>query len=323
MPAKPDHRFSWLGLAAGLLIVLSICLPVGYALFSANGPLDELGQQWNPFAFARLAQKFGAEGSGEGRFDDPRSLAIGPDGSLYIGEYSDGRIQKFDRQGRYQLLWSVGSESVLGALAVDRLGRAFVLQGGRIRLFEAATGAALPEAPIPAGETAPWQHPGGRWFEALDAAPDGSLAAAVNTLDVLRFDLNGRLAFSLAETTSQNPDRGEGIEDLAVDAVGNYYLLLQNEMVLKYSPDGRLLAGFGGDGDEPGLFSAVGAIAVDGQGRIYVSDINGIQVFSPEGRYLARFDPPGYAFDLRFDANGDLWVLTNTPAVFRYQISGN
>jgi DNA-binding beta-propeller fold protein YncE len=159
------------------------------------------------------------------------------------------------------------------------------------------------------------------WFEAVAAGVDGSLVAAVNTENILRFDSDGNLVFSLADAGRPLSGEPEGIEDIAVDGVGNIYLLADSSgSVYKYSPDGILQARFGSSGDEPGQFRAPLDIAVDGQGRIYVSDVKGIQVFANDGRYLGHFDVPGAPFGMEFNDQGELWVVTNAPAVMKYQI---
>jgi hypothetical protein len=160
------------------------------------------------------------------------------------------------------------------------------------------------------------QHPDDEWFEAVAATADGGLVAAVTTEDVLRYDAGGQLVWSLANSSAD----ADVVEDLAVDGVGNIYLLTRSESIVVLSPEGSLLSRFGSSGDEPGQLRAVGAIAVDGQSRIYVSDIKGIQVYQPDGRYLDLIDVPGYAFGLEFDSQGGLWVVSNEPAVIKYRI---
>ena len=74
---------------------------------------------------------------------------------------------------------------------------------------------------------------------------------------------------------------------VAADGLGNVYALGQfNDAVFKFSPDGRFLTKFGGDGDEAGQFRAPGAIAVDNQGRVYVADFKGTDIDQP--RNLAK-----------------------------------
>jgi sugar lactone lactonase YvrE len=169
------------------------------------------------------------------------------------------------------------------------------------------------------------ENPGDRRFDVVAASPDGSLVATGNTEDIVRFDADGYQVFSRAETAGVLLSQAEDVEDIAVDAVGNIYLLSHSSSaVLKYAPDGRLLIRFGSEGDEKGQLDFPHSIAVDGQGRIYVGDSDGIKVFAPDGRYLDQFNVPGgVSFDIEFDNQGNLWVVTNQPQVLKFKIPGD
>jgi hypothetical protein len=70
---------------------------------------------------------------------------------------------------------------------------------------------------------------------------------------------------------------------------------------------------FGGQGHQPGQISAGLSIAVDGKGRIFVSDVKGIQVFDSDGRYLTVFRPAGgVAFGMVFNDRNELLVAART-----------
>jgi hypothetical protein len=89
-----------------------------------------------------------------------------------------------------------------------------------------------------------------------------------------------------------------------------------NNAVFKYSPEGKFLTRIGGEGSEPGLFRALNAIAVDGQGRIYVSDTKGIQVFDTNGRYLDVIKiERSVAFGMVFNDKNELFVGARTQIV--------
>jgi sugar lactone lactonase YvrE len=292
---------------AALVIILGVTIiPIFFALLSPGGPWEMIGARLNPFAFARVEFSFGAEGSGAGLFDEPRGIAVDPAGNLFIANYSDGRVQKFDSSGNYQLLWNIGAEQYVKSMTADRDGNIFMVYRGDIWKYRGANGQLIAQI----------QHPEGKWIGAIAATADGGIVAAVSTEDIVRYDAGGEFVWSLPNTSED----ADGVEDLAVDGVGNIYVLTDSESVIVLSPAGRLLSRFGSSGDEPGQLRAVGAIAVDGQSRIYVSDIKGIQVYQPDGRYLDLIDVPGYAFGMEFDSKGTLWVVSNEPAVIRYRI---
>lgn len=253
-------------------------------------------------AFAEVDFTFGSEGVGPGRFSDARHIAVDGEGHIYVGEYSDGRIQVFNPSGEFLAQWMVDSETPLRSLAVDRTGTVYVVQGGVIYRHEGMTG-----DPLGALEYAE-----GRGFDDVAVTLDGGLVAAWQMFQdtLIRFDANGRVMWTVPEAVSGQTEEGELSMRVAVDGLGNVYVLGHfNEAVLKFSPEGRFLNRFGGSGDEPGQFRAVDAIAVDGRGWVYVSDIKGIQVFDPDGRYLDRIEVDGVAFGLAFDDQDHLWVV--------------
>jgi DNA-binding beta-propeller fold protein YncE len=131
---------------------------------------------------------------------------------------------------------------------------------------------------------------------------------------------------------------GEGGGDVAFDAAGNIYVAdAGNGRIQKFAPDrtfltswlseGRivdsqlLVTGRGTQGvvDRPPL--CPGAIAVDGQGRVVVSDrgASKIEVFDPGGRPLATgtetsMRPEGVALD----SAGTIWVADNGNRVLQF-----
>jgi sugar lactone lactonase YvrE len=64
----------------------------------------------------------------------------------------------------------------------------------------------------------------------------------------------------------------------------------------------------------------VDAIAVDGYGRIFVSDIWGIQMFGSDGQYLDFLKIEGVAFGMAFDLQNNLYIASNAGKVFKYEI---
>jgi ribosomal protein L7/L12/DNA-binding beta-propeller fold protein YncE len=301
---------SCLSLGVTLVLILFTLGIVLFAFTSPGGPLEGVWNRVNPLAYARLTLAFGEQGSGAGTFDDPRTIAVDLAGNVFVGEYSDGRVQKFDSNGAYQMLWNIGPEQYLQAMAAAPSGEVHLVYRGDIWQYDGATGQPLGALP----------NPEDRWFETVAVGADGSLVTAINSEDILRYDPYGNLVFSMQQSGLNQTGDPEGAESLALDGLGNIYLLTDEDAVIRYAPDGRLLGRFGSDGDEPGQFTAPSAIAVDGQGRIYVSDMKGIQVFANDGRYLDKIEVEGYAFGLAFDQQGNLWAATNLPKVLKYKI---
>ena len=91
--------------------------------------------------------------------------------------------------------------------------------------------------------------------------------------------------------------------------------------MFRFSPQGKFLSKFGEEGDQPGQFRAPQAIAVDNQGRLYVSDIHGVQVFSSDGRYLQSLQIPSIAFGMVFDSNNNLYIA-GRDYMYKYALNG-
>ena len=247
---------------------------------------------------------FGAEGIGPGNFKDARSIAVDAQGRVYVGEYTGGRVQVFDPAGKFVTQWSVDPKMPLRGMAADRDGTVYVVQRGSITRYEGASGKQL--GTVGAG--------GGRFDDVAVAADGGLVAFAQDPRDnIVRIDRSGQATKIIRQAVSGQTDRSELDIRVAVDGLGNMYGLgTFNDAVFKFSPDGRFLTQFGGDGDEPGQFRAPDAIAVDNQGRVYVADFKGVQIFDPNGRYLNTIKVKGAASGLAFNESGELFVVART-----------
>ncbi len=252
---------------------------------------------------------FGEEGIGPGLLDDPRSVGVDGEGNIVVANYSDGRVQRFDANGNFLNLWDMGDKTPLGALAAARDGEVFVAYGSDIHRFEGASGKALGLLP----------NPGNRFYDDVQVTADGGLVVLADSETILRMDREGQVLWTVEDAVSSISGDSELAARLAVDGLGNIYVLGRfNNAVFKFSPEGKFINRFGGEGEEPGQFRAPYALAVDGRGQVYVTDIKGIQVFDGDGRYMRTLDVEGVAMGLSFAPNGALVVVTNTPRVLRY-----
>ena len=306
-----------LGVGAGIIAMIAGLSPL---FFSGNKNTNSSRTNSNsnslPFGgtrpepeFATVLLKFGSEGIGPGMFTDARSIAVDANGNIYVGEYSGGRIQAFDSSGKFITQWTADPKMPLRGLAADRKGTVYVVQSGKIQKFEGSTGATLGN--VNYGE--------GSGFDDVAVAADGGLVTAWsrNSDDIVRFDAHGSAVKTIKEAISSVTDRSELNHRVAIDGSGNIYALgTFNSAVFKFSPDGKYMNKFGGDGDKPGQFRAPQAIAVDGKGRVYVSDIKGVQIFDADGRFLQVFRPGGGgASGMVFNDKNEMFVVDRTKVV--------
>ncbi len=199
----------------------------------------------------------------------------------------------------------------LRGMTADRRGNLYVVQKGEISKYEGATGRPLGRVGAEGGH-----------YDDVWATSDGGLVAfARKSYDnVVRLDASGQVRQVIEKAVSGQTDRSELSIRVAADGAGNVYALGEfNDAVFKFSPDGRFQTRFGGDGDEPGLFRAPGAITVDNQGRVYVADFKGVQVFDPNGRYLKLIPVKGAASGLVFTDKNELLVVART-AVWKFNV---
>lgn len=117
-----------------------------YIADSRNHRILHLDLQGNPLhSWGTYADGVGTP-IGEGTFNEPWGIAVGPDGSVYVADTWNHRIEKFTADGRFITTWgSFGQgeapDSFYGprGLAVDAEGRVYVTDTGnkRIVIFDA------------------------------------------------------------------------------------------------------------------------------------------------------------------------------------------
>jgi DNA-directed RNA polymerase subunit RPC12/RpoP len=301
--------------AIGLIVKSAVEKKVGEVLPSSSRPSSSSSSSSSRTApaapgFASVALKFGSEGIGPGMFKDARSIGVDGAGRIYVGEYSgSGRIQVFDAEGKFITQWMVDAKMPLRDLTADRKGTVYVVQRGEISRFEGESGNLLGKVQ--------YGGSGRAYFDNARSLPDGGMIAVVNNEDIVRFNAGGQVIRTISKSVSGQTDRSELDAIVAADGLGNVYVLGSfNDAVFKYSPEGRFINKFGGGGDGAGQLRAPQAIAVDGQGRVYVSDIKGIQVFDADGRYLETFKVDGsVAFGMVFNDKNELFVAARTQVI--------
>ena len=258
--------------------------------------------------FASVALTFGSEGIGPGLFKDARSIAVDGAGNIYVGEYTGGRIQVFDAAGQFITQWMADTRMPLRGMASDRKGTIYIVQKGLISRYEGVSGKPLGQLDYPAG----WG------FDDVAVTPDGGLIAAwyKNRDDIIRFDTNGRTILTIRSAISAQTDGAELQTRIAINGLENTYALgTFSNAVFKFTREGKFVSKFGSAGDERGQFRAPSAIAVDGRGRVYVSDFKGIQVFDADGRYLDTIKVVGAASGMVFNDKGELFVVARTRVI--------
>jgi uncharacterized protein (TIGR03663 family) len=198
-------------------------------------------------------QIIGAAGSLPGQFQRPRDMAVAPDGSLYVVDTDNHRIQHLAPDGTPIHVWGSFGDANAG--------------------------------PTPGGAfNQPW---------GIGLGPDGSVYVADTwNHRVQKFSADGEFItmwgyFGQGEA----PDAFWGPRDVAVDSAGRVFITdTGNKRVVVFDGDGNYLAQFGGAGMGPGQLDEPVGIAIDANDLVYVADTwnQRIQVFREDelGNFL-------------------------------------
>lgn len=226
----------------------------------------------------------GTNGTEPGQFQTPRDLALAQDGTIYVADTFNNRIQHLAADGSVLQVWGSFADISKG------------------------------EAP---GGT--FYQP---WGIAIGA--DGSVFVADTwNHRIQKFTSDGQFVnmwgyFGQADT----PFAIWGPRDIAIDNVGNVYITdTGNKRIVIYDENGNFVSQFGSVGLEPGQFDEPVGVAVDKDGLVYVVDTwnQRIQVMSKDagGTYnpLNNWDVVawyGQSLDnkpfLAVDNNGNLYA---------------
>lgn len=289
---------------SGVTFNVNVPTPPGAAPAARPAPAPE------PPRFADSLLAFGSQGTGAGRFEDARSVAVDGAGRVYVAEYSGGRVQVFDSTGAFLTQWTADPKMPLVDLEADRRGTVYVVQSGRIRRYEGATGKPLGTVPGSGSQT----------VSDVALALDGSLWAVTWPHGIVHLGADGDELRSIDAREvigeSASPKR------VAVAGSGDLYVLDQwSADVYHLDPGGRFVDRFGGEGGGPTGFRSPADVAVDGRGRVFVSDMGGgVRAFSPEGRLLGAFGS-GVVFGIALtDRDEVLAADRNRYRVVKYRL---
>lgn len=270
-------------------------------------------------SFVSVVSAFGSKGTGPGYFTDARRLGVDGKGNVYVGEYTGGRVQVFNASGKFITQWFAGDKNTLMlGFAVDRNGVVYVADGENITRYTGTTGKSL--------GTMKYTDPR---FGDVAVAPDGGLVAmwyerrnGIFTSvegareDLVRFDKQGKVAQVIQGPISSQTGDVALDNSIAVGGHGEVYILSTfSGSVFVFGSDGKLVTRFGTEGDQPGQLNSPRTIAIDQQGRVFVSDATGLQIFNANGGYLTTVELKDTLSWMAFDDQNQLWGLSNNQVI--------
>jgi sugar lactone lactonase YvrE len=256
---------------------------------------------------------FGKFGDADGQFHEPTYLDVAPDGSVWVGEH-ESRVQKFTPDGQFLTQVKIGVVDA-GQVAVDGAGNLYVANSGTNQIQKFDPNGNLLGSFGGSGDK-PGQFQGICGLTA-DAAgnfyvTDGRYGYC-DSARLQKFDPNGNLLKEIKLTGKTDPG---SLGDLTVDGAGNIYVANPNHFkgseIVKFSPDGAIVARFGSLGSGPGQFGDGGpeSIAAAPDGTLYALDATNhrVQHLNADGSFINQFAAANAMKGVAVAPNGDVYV---------------
>jgi sugar lactone lactonase YvrE len=280
VPAYPDGKGGYIvfkSVSAGNIFVVDSTDTISEFLrdFTANGG-------------------FGSTGTGDGQFNTPSQIWCDSSNNLYVADYNNNRVQKFDSTGSYLLKFGSngsgdGQFLKCPGVCVDSAGNIFVSDEGnsRIQKFD-STGTYVSQFGSHGESDGQFVKPMGICVDSNDNLYVCDVLTS-HSLDgrLHKFNSSGTFQWKVALTGCVAGPYGCHCDLSDNVLVADPW----NDQIKKYDSSGTLLSSFGSTGSGDGQFTGAIGVWVDIEGNIYVADKDNdrVQKFNSSGTYMGQF----------------------------------
>lgn len=220
---------------------------------------------------------------GPGTFNEPWGIAVGPDGSVYVTDTWNHRIQKFTADGKFIMTWGFFGqgetpEAFYGprGLAIDAQGRVYVTDTGnkRIVVFD-ANGNFITQIGGAGFQPGQFDEPVGITID------HNGMVYVVDTWNqriqtFTPLETDNSLTFLSAKQWDVYGWFGQSLDNKPYIAVNNdlHVFITDPEgfRVMEFDQEGAIVRTWGEYGNTPSTFGLASGIAADSDGHIWVTD---------------------------------------------------
>ena len=243
-----------------------------------------------------LTLSWGGGGSEWGLFNQPVGIALDSICNVYVVDYGNNRVQKFDSNGNLLLVWgSYGSAegqfiNPLG-IAVDSSGNVYVAEYGntRVQKFDSS------------GNFITSWTVNGDIFNIAVSPVSGSTYVYTIDSNIQQFDTNGNLLATWGSPKCYSYSRG-----IAVDYSGNVYANDMCNNMIKFDNAGNLLTSWT-------IPYYTSGMAIDNYGNIYIANeySDRVDKYSSTGTLLTSFGNL-HPYGVAVDSSGNVVYATDS-----------